>query len=50
MTVELKGEHTRAKTSVDHYEVLGKIPNTKVAMEVNVGAFMDFFIERVSKL
>lgn len=50
MTVELKGEHTRAKTSVDHYKVLGKTPNTKVAMEVNVDAFMDFFIERVSKL
>lgn len=50
MTIELKGEHTRAKTSVDHFKVLGKNPNTKVAMEVNVGAFMDFFIERVSKL
>ena len=50
MTVELKGEHTKAKTSVDHYNVLGKVPNTKVAMEVNVEAFMEFFVERVSRL
>lgn len=50
MTVELKGEHTKAKTSVDHYNVLGKAPNTKVAMEVNVEAFMEFFVERVSRL
>ncbi len=50
MTVELKGEFTKAKTSVDHYKISGKTPNTKVAMAVDVEAFMDFFIERMAKL
>lgn len=50
MTIELKGEHTKGKTSVDHYKVLGKPANAKVAMEVDVEGFMDFFIERVKTL
>ena len=50
MRVELKGEFTKAKTSVDHYKVLGKAANCKVAMEVNVDGFMDFFIERMEQL
>ena len=50
MTVELKGEFTKAKTSVDHYKILKKKANTKVAMEVDVDAFMDFFIERMARL
>ena len=50
MTVELHGDHTTAKTSVDHYKVSGKGANVKVAMEVNVEGFMDFFIERISTL
>ncbi|MEN9324983.1 MAG: hypothetical protein RL414_737 [Actinomycetota bacterium] len=50
MTVELRGEHTTAKTSVDHFKALGKAANTKVAMGVNVPGFMDFFIERVKTL
>lgn len=50
MTIELKGEFTRAKTSVDFYNVYKKAPNAKVAMEVDVEAFMDFLIERVKTL
>ena len=50
MTIELKGGHTKGKTSVDHYKVLGKPANAKVAMEVDVEGFMDFFIERVKTL
>jgi inosine-uridine nucleoside N-ribohydrolase len=29
---------------------MGKAPNSKVAMKVDVEAFMDFFIERVNTL
>lgn len=50
MTVELNGRYTRAKTSVDHFNAYKKKPNTHVVMEVNVDAFMDFFIERVNTL
>ena len=50
VTVELKGEHTRAKTSADHFKTLNKQPNAKVAMEVDVPGFMDFFIERMKSL
>ena len=50
MTIELNGTHTRAKTSVDHFNAFKKSPNTHVAMEVNVEAFMDFFIERINTL
>jgi purine nucleosidase len=50
VTVELKGDHNVAKTSADHFKAMGKAPNSKVAMKVDVEAFMDFFIERVNKL
>lgn len=50
MTVELSGKHARAKTSVDHFKTMGHEPNSKVAMKVNVEAFMDFFIERINSL
>ncbi len=50
MTVELSGKHSRAKTSVDHFKAMGHQPNAKVAMKVNVEAFMDFFIERINLL
>jgi purine nucleosidase len=50
MTVELSGKHAKAKTSVDHFKAMGFEPNTKVAMKVNVDAFMDFFIERINTL
>ena len=50
MTIELKGEHTKGKTSVDHYKVLNKAANSKVAMEVDVEGFMNFFIERMKML
>ena len=50
VTVELKGDHNVAKTSADHFKAMGKAPNSKVAMKVDVEAFMDFFIERVNTL
>ena len=50
VTVELKGDHNVAKTSADHFRATGKAANSKVAMKVNVEAFMDFFIERVNTL
>jgi purine nucleosidase len=50
VTVELKGEHTKAKTSADHYGILNRAANAKVAMEVNVPGFMDFFISRMKML
>ena len=50
VTVELKGDYNVAKTSADHFKAMGKAPNSKVAMEVDVEAFMDFFIERVNTL
>jgi purine nucleosidase len=45
--IELHGEFTTAKISADHFNATGKAPNAKVAMEVDVDEFMDFFIERV---
>jgi inosine-uridine nucleoside N-ribohydrolase len=48
--IELHGEFTTAKISADHFKATGKAANAKVAMEVNVDAFMDFFIERVSAI
>jgi inosine-uridine nucleoside N-ribohydrolase len=48
--IELHGEFTTAKISADHFNATGIAPNAKVAMEVNVDAFMDFFIERVSTI
>jgi inosine-uridine nucleoside N-ribohydrolase len=48
--IELHGEFTTAKISADHFNATGKAANAKVAMEVNVDAFMDFFIERVSTI
>ena len=50
VNVELKGEHNVAKTSADHFKATGRAANSKVAMKVNVEAFMDFFIERVNTL
>lgn len=50
VTVELKGEHTKAKTSADHFGVLHKAVNAKVAMEVDVPGFMNFFITRMKML
>ena len=50
VTVELKGHHTTAQTTADHYSATGNKPNSKVAMEVNVDEFMDFFVERVNQL
>lgn len=48
--IELHGEFTTAKISADHFNASGKAANAKVAMEVNVDGFMDFFIERVSAI
>jgi purine nucleosidase len=48
--IELHGEFTTAKISADHFNATGKAPNAKVAMEVDVDAFMDFFIERVNSI
>jgi purine nucleosidase len=48
--IELHGEFTTAKISVDHFSATGNPPNAKVAMEVNVEGFMDFFIERVKTI
>lgn len=50
VNVELHGEFTTAKLSADHFNATGKAPNAKVAMQVDVDAFMDFFIERVNTL
>lgn len=48
--IELHGKFTTAKISVDHFGSTGNPPNAKVAMEVNVEGFMDFFIERVKSI
>lgn len=48
--IELHGEFTTAKISADHFSATGNRPNAKVAMEVNVSGFMDFFIERVKTI
>ena len=48
--VELSGEFTTAKLSADHFIATGNPPNAKVAMEVDVEAFLDFFIERVKTI
>jgi purine nucleosidase len=48
--IELHGEFTTAKLSADHFGASGKVANAKVAMEVDVYGFMDFFIERVKSL
>lgn len=48
--IELHGDFTTAKTSADHFSATGNRPNAKVAMEVNVEGFMDFFIERVKTI
>jgi purine nucleosidase len=48
--IELHGEFTTAKLSADHFSATGNPPNAKVAMEVNVEGFMDFFIERVKTI
>jgi purine nucleosidase len=48
--IELHGEFTTAKLSADHFGASGKAANAKVAMEVDVEGFMDFFIERVKSL
>lgn len=48
--IELHGEFTTAKLSADHFAATGNPPNAKVAMEVDVEGFMDFFIERVKTL
>ncbi|MBP7898145.1 MAG: nucleoside hydrolase, partial [Candidatus Planktophila sp.] len=48
--IELHGDFTTAKISADHFNATGKPANAKVAMEVDVDAFMDFFIERVKTL
>jgi len=50
LDIELHGEFTTAKISADHFNATGNPPNTKVAMEVDVEAFMDFFIERVTSI
>jgi inosine-uridine nucleoside N-ribohydrolase len=48
--IELHGEFTTAKLSADHFSATGNQPNAKVAMEVDVAGFMDFFIERVKTI
>jgi inosine-uridine nucleoside N-ribohydrolase len=48
--IELHGDFTTAKISADHFAATGNKPNAKVAMEVDVEGFMDFFIERVKIL
>lgn len=48
--VDLRSEGSKAKTIADHYGALGKPANAHVAMEVDVPAFMDFFIERMNRL
>ena len=48
--VELRSASSKAKTMADHFGMGKKMPNCHVAMEVDVEAFMDFFIERVNRL
>jgi purine nucleosidase len=50
LDIELHGDFTTAKISADHFKATGNPPNAKVAMEVDVEAFMDFFIERVKSI
>lgn len=50
LTIELQSPTSKAKTIVDHYGALKKSPNAKVAMEVDVGKFMNLFITRMNSL
>lgn len=50
LDIELHGQFTTAKISADHFNATSNRPNAKVAMEVNVDGFMDFFIERVKTI
>lgn len=48
--VELQSPTSKAKTIADHYGSMGKKPNARVAMQVDVERFMDLFIERMNRL
>ena len=50
LSIELQSVSSKAKTIADHYGALKQTPNAKVAMEVDVDSFMDFFITRMNTL
>ena len=50
LTIELQSPGSKAKTIADHYGALKHSPNAKVAMEVDVNAFMELFITRMNTL
>ena len=47
--VELRSATSKAKTIADHFAATGKKPNCRVAMEVDVPAFMSLFIDRMKR-
>ena len=50
VAIELHGAHTRGATVCDRYGVLGRAPNARVAMELDVPRFWDLVIDAVAAL
>ena len=50
MEVELEGRWTTGETVTDWRRAWGREPNLEVAVEADIAAFFDRFIERVGDL
>jgi purine nucleosidase len=50
LEVELKESASRGQTLIDYFNISQKPSNVKLALSVNVPAFMDFFISRINQL
>jgi purine nucleosidase len=48
--IELRGEHTRGATVVDHHFYLGRPANARVAMSLDVPRFWDHVVNAVARL
>jgi inosine-uridine nucleoside N-ribohydrolase len=48
--IETHGELTRGQTVADVYKVTGSAPNCKVAMKVDVDAFIGMMMDSIRKL
>jgi purine nucleosidase len=50
VAVELHGTHTRGATVCDRFGVTGRIPNARVAVELDAPAFWDLVVSAVDRL
>jgi purine nucleosidase len=48
--VELEGRYTSGETVTDWRRVWGVAPNLDIAVEADIEAFFDLFMERVGRL